>query len=234
MASERPVIVVTGGSRGIGLAIASRFIRRGFSAVLAARNGEALAAAARELPCLRGQVETLALDLREMGAGKELIAFAVSKFGRVDALVNNAGVAPLSPIDEMTDAEFLEVQQVNVQAMFACTRAVWPLMRAQKSGVILNTSSVSAVDPFPGFAVYGASKAWVNTFTLALGAEGAPLGIRTYSVAPGAVETALLRSRFPDFPAEQALSADELAVVFEELYDEKDGRRSGQTVVVRR
>ena len=107
-------------------------------------------------------------------------------------------------------------------------------MRQQRSGVIVNISSVASVDPFPGFSIYGACKAWVNLFTKALAAEGKPLGIRAYAIAPGAVETSMLRSAFPDFPADHTLRPDDIAAAIEAVCDDRLAHSSGQTIFVRK
>ena len=90
------------------------------------------------------------------------------------------------------------------------------------------------MDPFPGFAVYGATKAWVNIFTHALAGEGKKAGIKVFGVGPGAVETQMLRKPFPDFPADQALQPDDIAGAVEWLLDERCVHMTGQTIYVRR
>ena len=91
------------------------------------------------------------------------------------------------------------------------TQVAWKWMMRQGRGVVVNISSLAAVDPFPGFSLYGASKAWLDLLTVALAAEGAEHGIRVYSIRPGAVETPLLRNLFPDFPADQCVSPHDVA-----------------------
>jgi NAD(P)-dependent dehydrogenase (short-subunit alcohol dehydrogenase family) len=103
-------------------------------------------------------------------------------------LVNNAGTAPLCPLEQIDDKLLSDTLAVNVQAVVYTCRAAWPALQ-QSRGTIINISSVAAVDPFPGFSLYGATKAWVNAFTQALAGEGKPLGIRALCVGPGAVET---------------------------------------------
>lgn len=229
-----PVIAITGASRGIGLATAQRFARSGHRVLLAAREPTALEAAAETLRAAGADVQAISLDLAEIGAGRKLVDAAVARFGRLDVLVNNAGAAPLSRVADMTDEDFEHVQALNVRAVFATTRAAWPIMQAQGSGVIVNISSAAAFDPFPGFSVYGASKAWVNVFSQALAVEGARDAIRIYAVAPGAVETQMLRSNFPRFPAEKTLAPDDVAAKIEELCADTTAARSGQTVVISR
>jgi 3-oxoacyl-[acyl-carrier protein] reductase len=230
----RPVCVVTGGSAGIGLAVAGHFAARGYRLALCGRDPQALRAAEQQLAQTASACVTLALDLGLPGAPARLIDEAVRRFGRVDVLVNNAGHAPRAPLEQITDGDFTQAVAVNVSAVFHATRAVWPVMRRQGSGVIVNLSSMASVDPFPGFSVYGACKAWVNLFTKATADEGRAVGIRVYAVAPGAVETRLLRGLFQDFPAEQALAPAEVAAVVGSLCEESLRYVSGQTVFVRK
>lgn len=228
------VAVVTGGSRGIGLATARQLASQGYALVLAARSRDPLEAAAAQLREAGVACESVAVDVGSPAGAGEVIDAALRRFGRLDVLVNNAGVAPVAKLDAVTDDAFSGCVSTNVAAVFYTTRAAWPAMRAQGSGVIVNVSSVASVDPFPGFSVYGACKAWVNAFTKAVAAEGRPLGIRAYSVAPGAVETSMLRSAFPDFPAKQTLAPEQVAAVISRLCDPAFSPASGETVFVRK
>ena len=226
--------VITGASRGIGLATALRFAQRGWNIVAAARDEEILEAAVGRIAEAGGHALAVTADVAERDHAWQLIAAAQERFGRVDVLVNNAGRAPLAPTDELDADEFDDVYAVNMAAVFHTTQAVWPLMKEQGGGVIVNISSVASVDPFPGFAVYGASKAWVNLFSQATAAEGKPYGIRVFAVAPGAVETQLLRSALPDLPEKYVLDPDAVASVIETVCDERMTHASGQTIFVRR
>lgn len=222
------VCIVTGASRGIGRAIAERLARGGCAIVAVARANlapleEALAGVA---PCT-----PVACDVGAPGAAERVVSAALRSFGRVDILVNNAGFAPLSPIEQMRDEDFARCVDVNIAAVFRMTRAAWGALRASR-GVIVNISSVASADPFTGFAVYGGCKAWVNTFSKACADEGRAAGIRCYAVAPGAVETGMLREHFPQFPAEQALAPDEVAQVVERCCGDAPGVAGGETVFV--
>jgi 3-oxoacyl-[acyl-carrier protein] reductase len=229
-----PVCVVTGGSAGIGRAVALHFGARGYRVALCGRDAQALRAAEQEIARAAPACLALAMDVAEPEAPGRLIAEAVGRFGRVDVLVNNAGHAPLAPLDQISPADFDRAVAVNVGAVFRATRSAWPVMRRQGAGVIVNISSLASVDPFPGFSVYGACKAWVNLFTKAAADEGRPLGIRVYCVAPGAVETRLLRGLFKDFPAAQTLAPEEVAALVGVLCDEPLRHASGQTLFVRK
>lgn len=228
------VAIITGASRGIGLATAQRLARGGYAVVLAARSAAGLEAALPQIAETGAACEAVPVDVGRLEGARELIDVAVRRFGRIDLLVNNAGAAPHMQIDEFTDKAFAESIATNIAAVFYTTRAAWPIFRDQNGGVIVNISSMASVDPFPGLGVYGASKAWVNLFTKATANEGRKLGIRAFCVAPGAVETAMLRGAFPDFPRDQALAPDEVARVIVGLADESFAAATGQTVFVRR
>jgi NAD(P)-dependent dehydrogenase (short-subunit alcohol dehydrogenase family) len=226
-------VLITGGSRGIGLATALRFARARANVVLAARDPAALRRAAEQVVAAGGSCATVACDVGTR-AGAESAVQTAGRLGRLNVLVNNAGVAPVSSIPDYADGDFERVQSVNCASVFYLTRAAWPLLRAAAPATIVNVSSQASADPFPGLSVYGASKAWVNLFTQATAAEGKPHAIRAFAVAPGAVDTEMLRAVIPDFPAQDALAADDVARVIEWLCDERVEYASGQTVFLRK
>lgn len=230
----KPVCIITGGSAGIGLALALRFGQLGYCIVTCGRDASQLAAAQAQIAAVAPAVETLVLDLAEDGAAQRLITTARQRFGRVDVLVNNAGIAPRAAVTDLTAADLQATLTVNMAAVFHTTQAVWPILKKQGQGIIINISSFASVDPFPGFSLYGASKAWVNLFSKAAADEGRPLGIRVYSVALGAVETRMLRGLFPDFPAGQTLTPDEVADAIATLCQEPLRWASGQTIFLRK
>jgi NAD(P)-dependent dehydrogenase (short-subunit alcohol dehydrogenase family) len=226
--------VITGASRGIGLATALRFAKAGSAIVAVARHASDLDRAAEQIRAAGGKCEAIAADIAVPAEARRVIERAVQRFDRVDVLVNNAGCAPLATIEQLEPAEFDRIVALNMGAIYQTTRTVWPVMKRQGGGVIVNLSSVASVDPFPGFAVYGASKAWVNLFSQAMAVEGKRHGIRVFSVAPGAVETDLLRSSFPDFPVEATIPPDVVAGVVVSVCDEAMTFCSGQTFFVRK
>ncbi len=234
MRQTQPVAIVTGGSSGVGLATAKRLAAAGFCLVLCGRRAELLTAARSAVEAAGcSECLTLQLDLAEAKAGTELVDAALTRFSRVDVLVNNAGFAPNSSLESFDESSFDQALAVNCRAVYATTRAAWPVLLRQREGLIVNISSLAAVDPFPGFAVYGACKAWVNLFTKAIAAEGRSHGIRAYAVMLGAVETPMLRGLFPDFPAEQTLMPDEVAEAIMRLLDPDQAPTSGETIVLR-
>lgn len=211
---KRPGVLITGGSAGIGLATARRFAAAGYNVVICGRDQTRLDNAVEQIQTMQDQPYTIIAvrcDLSEAGSAQDLVEIAIERLGKIDVLVNNAGVAPLAPMHEISDDVFENTIQVNIRSLFYATRDTWQHMKEQGGGVVVNISSLSAIDPFPGFSLYGATKAWVDLMTTALAAEGDEHGIRICSLRPGAVETDLLRGLFPDFPADQCVSPDEVA-----------------------
>ncbi len=225
--------IVTGGGSGIGRAIAVRLAAAGARVVIASRTPEDLDATVALASGLPGLCLAHPADVSRSADADALVARCRSEFGRVDILVNNAGTAPLTPFEQMSDDTFHALMAVNTSSVFYMCRAAWSDLRATR-GVIVNVSSLSADDPFTGFAAYGGSKAWVNTFGRAIAAEGRPHGIRVFTVAPGAVDTPMLRSSFPEFPDNQMLQPDEVAAAIEWLLDDRSGPASGEVIRVKR
>jgi 3-oxoacyl-[acyl-carrier protein] reductase len=188
---SKPVAIITGAGKGIGRAIAVELAGRGYDLVLVARTKADLDETAK-----LAKTESLVItgDVANANLADEVVAAATKRFGRVDALVNNAGYAPLRLIEELTLEEWRRVLDVNLSATFYFTKAVWPGFKRAGSGVIVNISSAASRDPFAGFAAYGAAKAGVNLMGLALAREGESCGIRVHTIAPAAVETAMFRS----------------------------------------
>lgn len=228
------VVVVTGGGRGIGRAVCARFGSAGAQVVAASRSREELAETCRVVEAAGGRCHACRTDVADESQIDALIDETVERFGSVHVLVNAAGVAPCEGILDLDPEVFESMQAVNVGAIYHLTRRVWPLMAARKSGVIISISSMASLDPFPGLAAYGASKAWVNAWTRGLAEEGRSLGIGVFAVAPGAVETKMLRDAFPDFPANQTMTPDQVAEMVFTLAQPQSRFASGQTVFIRK
>lgn len=227
-------VIVTGASRGIGLATALRFGRAGYSVVIAARSASGLESALKQVREIGAACEAVPVDVGTAAGAREVVDIAKSRFGNVDVLVNNAGAAPLASIPDTSDADFEQCISANVASVFYCTRAVWPLMRDSGGGTIVNLSSVASVTPFPGLSVYGGAKAWVSTFTRAAADEGKRHGIRVFAVAPGATETQMLRRHFKDIPESDTLDPDDVAALIESCCGPAMRHSVGQTIFVRK
>lgn len=208
--------VVTGASSGIGLATAIELGRLGWSVAMASRRAEALQAGA-EAVMRAGAAGVLVLptDVGDPVQVESMIDGAVERFGRLDALINNAGVAPLAPIDR-TDVEMLSrTFFVNAIGPGVAIARAWPIMKAQGGGRIVNVGTLGTRDPFPGFFAYAASKCALDSYARSIAKEGVEFGIRGFTVSPGAVETPTLRALFDEtlIPPSAALSADEVASI---------------------
>jgi NAD(P)-dependent dehydrogenase (short-subunit alcohol dehydrogenase family) len=228
------VIIVTGGGRGIGRAIAERFAAAGAQVVAAARSEAELVDVQKTISTTGGKCAIQAIDVASDDDLDALIETTRDKFGRIDVLVNNAGVAPLGAIEELAPEVFDTLAAVNVRAVYYACRAVWPVMKSQGGGTIINISSIAAFDPFPGFAAYGASKAWVTAWTRGLAEEGREHNIRVVAVGPGAVETRMLRDVFPEFPRTDLIHPSDVANVVFELTQPPWRHVTGQTIIVKK
>ena len=181
-----PVWFITGCSTGFGRSLAEAVLARGWRAVVTARD------AARVADLVAGSGErglALSLDVTVAAQVAAAVDAARQRFGRIDVLVNNAGYGYQSTVEEGDDAEIRAQFEANVFGLFALTRAVLPAMRAQRSGHVINITSVAGLVGFPGSGYYAASKHAVEGFTDALAAEGAPIGISATCVEPGPFRT---------------------------------------------
>jgi NAD(P)-dependent dehydrogenase (short-subunit alcohol dehydrogenase family) len=187
------VALVTGAARGIGLATAVRFLAEGWRVALLDIEGELLRDAvgalgrpddAMALPC----------DVSDADAVNTAIEVIAKRFGRLDALINNAGVATFAPLLDTTNEDWNRILAVNLTGPFLCTKAAVPLMRASGGGAIVNITSISAVRASTLRSAYGTSNAGLAHLTKQLAVELASAGIRVNAVAPGPVETAMAKA----------------------------------------
>jgi short-subunit dehydrogenase len=188
--SERPVALITGASMGIGEAFAGMLAARGYDLLLVARSGgelERIAARARAAHGVRA--ETLAADLADPAAVEDIAADAQARFGRVDLLVNNAGFGAHGRFEALEPERNRDQVRVNVEALVGLTNRFAPGMLARGSGGIINVASTAAFQPVPFMAVYGATKAFVLSFSEALGEEFRGRGVRVLALCPGATRT---------------------------------------------
>jgi NAD(P)-dependent dehydrogenase (short-subunit alcohol dehydrogenase family) len=182
------VALITGGSRGIGRAIALRFAREGASIVAAARTPQSLEQLEQELRPLGREVLCIACDVGEDAAVREMVRQAEARFGRIDVLVNNAGYFPsMHPVQEMPDQEWERTLRMNLTSPFYVSRAVLPGMISRRRGSIIMMSSIAAKVAYPFNTPYSATKTGLLGLTRALAAEAGPYGIRVNALCPGIV-----------------------------------------------
>ena len=185
------IAVVTGGTRGIGYAIVKAYLENGATVVLCGSKPETAQKAVDQLKTENPnwKVEGIAPNLTDYDSVKAAFDAVEKKYGRIDILVNNAGVSDSAKIGSYTPEMFQKTMDLNVNAVFNCTRAVVDGMKERHSGVILNTSSMVSKYGQPGGVAYPTSKFAVNGMTLSLARELAPDGIRVNAVAPGITKT---------------------------------------------
>lgn len=232
MADQKKVCLITGGTSGIGLATVKRFSQQGYCIATCGRNQKRIDELGKLLGADSPQYSVRRVDLDDVRQTRTFFEQAIENFGQIDVLINNAAVSPLAPIDELTIEQFESSININIRSPFYLMQLAWNSMRQQGRGVIVNLSSLAAIDPFPGFSIYGASKAWLDIMTHSLAGEGQPHGIRVYSLRCGAVETPMLRSLFPDFPAEQCVSPETVADKILACVEQPDLHQSGEKIVV--
>jgi NAD(P)-dependent dehydrogenase (short-subunit alcohol dehydrogenase family) len=198
MDNAQPVAVVTGASSGIGLLTALALAKNGFRTVATMRdlnNGKLLFESA-EGGGVRDHIEILQLDVTDHRRIEETVASVIERYGRIDVLVNNAGFAVGGFVEEVPMEIWREQLETNVFGVIAATKAVLPYLREQRSGCIVNLSSVSGRAALPGYAPYSTSKFAIEGFSESLRLEMKPFGVRVVLVEPGAYRTNIWQKGF--------------------------------------
>jgi NADP-dependent 3-hydroxy acid dehydrogenase YdfG len=183
------VVVITGASSGLGEATARRLAQEGAKLVLGARRLERLQTLAEELSL--GDDSVVQTDVTDREQVENLVKHAVQTHGRVDAIINNAGLMPLSPLEALKVEDWDRTIDVNLKGVLYGIAAVLPHMKEQQGGHVINVSSVAGHTVNPGGAVYSATKYGVRVISEALRQEVKPYNIRTTVISPGAVDTEL-------------------------------------------
>jgi NADP-dependent 3-hydroxy acid dehydrogenase YdfG len=202
MSVKDRIHIVTGASKGIGRATALALAREGGRVVGVARTGsllDTLVAGATDLP---GQIVAAPADITQRDEVEQVVRQTVERFGRIDVLVNNAGVELPKPLETFTDDDYASMMDTNLKAVFYFARAVIPLMKEQRSGLIINIASTAGHRGFGGDSVYCATKFGVVGLTDALDEELREFGIRVTCISPGATNTELAKETWspPDDP----------------------------------
>jgi NADP-dependent 3-hydroxy acid dehydrogenase YdfG len=213
------VVAVTGASSGIGEATAIDCARAGAAVALAARRVDRIEALAERITGEGGRAIAVAADVGEESQAEAFIRRTHDELGRLDVLVNNAGVMLLGPIENAATDEWRQMVHVNVFGVLYCTHAALPLMRAQGAGHIVNVSSVAGRFARAGSGVYNLTKFGVGAFSEALRQECVPIGVRVTLIEPGAVATELAGHNRPEvleqirtiFKEVEPLSAEDIS-----------------------
>jgi NAD(P)-dependent dehydrogenase (short-subunit alcohol dehydrogenase family) len=232
--------LVTGAARGIGLAVAKRFLVEGWHVALLDIDGQALKQVAEEIGHPE-EILALSADVSDPQAVASAIQQTADRFGRLDALVNNAGIAVFKPLLATTFEEWSRVLAVNLSGPFLCTQAAAPLMAESDGGAIVNVTSISGLRASTLRVAYGTSKAALAHLTKQQAVELAELGIRVNAVAPGPVDTAMakavhspsIRADYHDaIPLGRYGLEDELADVIVFLCSDRASYVTGQVIAV--
>lgn len=226
---ESPVAIVTGASSGVGEQTARLLSEQGFDLALVARSKDRLESLASALPT---RSLLLPLDLSNTDNAISVVDRTLDAFSRLDCLINNAGYAPLAPIDHTPPDEIDRTFAINAIAPAKAIAGAWPHFLARQAGRIINVSSMATRSPFPGFFAYAASKSALNLMALSCHIEGQRHNIRAFAVAPGAIETPMLRRMFDEhaIPPEKCLSPGDVARVICSIALGEHDDKSGQTI----
>jgi short-subunit dehydrogenase len=229
-----PVAIVTGAGSGIGRGVAVQLSAMGYRIALVGRTQPTLQET-MELAGSASSCLTIVADIASRDASARITQAAIQKWGRVDALVNNAAIAPFASLSECDWAELERTFAANTFGPACLIAALWPTFVAQRGGRIVNVSSMSTIDPFPGLAVYAASKSALESLTRSIQAEGEAHNIKSFNIAPGAVETQMLRAIADEnaVPRERTLSPEAVAEVIVGCVTGRRDDANGTTIVLR-
>ena len=205
------VALITGAGRGIGRAIATAFAAEGAAVALAARSRAELAEVAAEVRARDGRALAVPTDVTQDGAVEALVEQTLADLGRLDILVTSAGTAAFGPVADSKPADWDGMLTLNLRAVMVCCRAVLPAMIRQRSGTILNVSSIATKRALPGSAVYTATKAAIESFSRVLAEELRAHGVRVGVLVPGAVDTPIWDALGSTPPRDKMLKAEDVA-----------------------
>lgn len=227
------VVIVTGAGRGIGRATALAFAAEGARVAAVARTADEIRGVAQDIRRDGGQAVHVRTDITKPSQIETMMRKVEDKLGRVDVLVNNAGIAIFKPLLETSVQEWDRVMAVNLRGTFLCTKAVLPSMMKRKAGAIINIASQAGRKGYPEQSAYCASKHGMVGFTKVLALEARPYGIRVHLVNPGGVDTRLVREGRDDVDLSKYMRPEEIADVVVFLA-KQEGIATIDEVVVRR
>lgn len=232
MKLQNKIVLVTGSGRGIGAETAKLFAKNGATVILVSRTKPELEKVLKEI--ISDSPESIAIpcDLSEVGAVEALFAKIREQFGRMDILINNAAIAKLIPFEKITLRDWDETMNLNLRSVFLCCQQAFPLMRGRNS-LIINISSLAGIpgtQKFSGLAAYSVSKFGISGLTECLAEEGKNDGLRVVGLAPGGVDTKMLRDLFPDFRTQTGPA--EIAKIILDLATNERRFRSGEMIPV--
>ena len=233
---ERPVAFITGAGSGIGRAAAVLLAREGYRLALVGRRANRLTETGAIIGKNAEHIE-IAADVGRADQALAAIDRCECKWGRLDALINNAGLAPMKPIGEHTPELIEEVYRINALAPAWLIAKAWPRFQRQfeqsgRGGCVVNVATQGIDDPYPGFFGYAAAKAAAAVMIKSVGKEGAAIAVRGFAIAPGAVETDMLRAVVPEsvVPASETMKPEDVARTIVECVRGDHDARNGETI----
>jgi len=235
MKLKNKVAIVTGSAQGIGKGIALALAKEGASVVISDIKG--VYDVVREIETMGVKALGVKVDVSKKEEVEEMVERVLDRFGRIDILVNNAGIFPFVNLTEMKEDDWDKVLDINLKGIFNCTKAVLDEMIKQKSGNIINISSIAAMVGFKGLTHYCASKAGVIGFTKATALELSQYGIRMNAIAPGGIETPGTKGMVDDnfinsLPIKRVGKPKDIAKTVLFLASEDSSYITGQCIVV--
>jgi NAD(P)-dependent dehydrogenase (short-subunit alcohol dehydrogenase family) len=233
MSMQDKVAIITGAGRGVGRATAKLFAREGAHVVAFSQTSAHLQETVAEVEREGNQVLAVEGDVAREEDVHALFLQTIEAFGRVDILVNSAGIVLVQPFVDMDIATWDRIIAVNLRGTFLCCREAFQVMTQQQQGVIINISSLSGVkgvEKFPGLSAYNVSKAGIASLTEILAVEGKPHNIRVCAVSPGAIDTKMLRQAAPHLKA--GMTPDDMAEILLFLADDSGRKLSGTNIEI--
>lgn len=209
------VALITGGSSGIGFAIAQALLTEGMTVAITAREPKRLETAAAALRAKGGRVIAVPMDVSQASEVAAFVDQVMDEVGRIDLLVNNAGIFKGGEIADLSEADWDAVQDINLKGAFLCTKAVLPIMKTQHSGYVINISSVAGKTGFGSASAYCASKFGLIALTESLLEEGVKDGIRATAICPGYVATPMVAE--VDVPQAEMIPPEDIAKLVQSL-----------------
>ena len=231
---EGKVAVVTGAGRGIGRAISVALGRARAAVVVTARTAEQIDAAAREITDAGGQAVAIGADVAQESDICSLFDQVRQRFGRLDVLINNAGLGLFGLVEDLAAADFDQVVAVNLRGPFLCCREAMRMMIPQAGGTIINISSVVGFKGYPNQSAYAATKHGVMGLTKSLAVEAQKHGIRISAILPGGVYTDLIRAARPDLDPSVLMQPEDIAQTVMYLLSLSDNAAVDQIYIRRR
>ncbi len=222
---EQNIALITGGSRGIGKAIALQLAKQNINVAICGRNKEKLEKAAQEIAATGVRTLIIQADLKDEQSYKTIVDKAIQEFGKLNYVINNAGYATSQLVEETPSAIWEDTMAINAKAPFFICKHAIPYLKKETEAAIVNISSVVGHKGYEGQAAYTASKHALNGFTKALSKEVKEYGIRVHLVEPGGVNTDMVKEMRPDLDTSILMNPDEIAGIVSFLINMRGNAR---------